>query len=147
MTKPTKLYYSITEVADMTELKPHILRYWETEFPVLHPKKNRAGNRAYRAKDIETVKLIRKLLYDDGFTIDGAKKQLKKLRSQGLKVGEDSSMESEEAVFETKTKKVEAKKKAKKLSRETESILLEIRDGLKEILNLLSPPKAVKSKR
>jgi DNA-binding transcriptional MerR regulator len=71
-----KIYYSITEVAEMAQVKPHVLRYWETEFPVLRPRKNRAGNRTYREKDVRLVLLIRKLLYDDGFTIKGARRQL-----------------------------------------------------------------------
>jgi DNA-binding transcriptional MerR regulator len=73
---PTKLYYSITEVAELTNVKPHVLRYWETEFKALRPKKNRAGNRTYRAGDIQVIQLIKTLLYDEGFTIAGAKKRL-----------------------------------------------------------------------
>ena len=73
---PTKLYYSITEVAELTHVKPHVLRYWETEFKTLRPKKNRAGNRTYRAGDIKLIQSIKELLYDDGFTIAGAKKKL-----------------------------------------------------------------------
>jgi DNA-binding transcriptional MerR regulator len=72
-----KIYYTITEVAALTGLKPHILRYWETEFPMLRPRKNRAGNRVYRKKDIELVLTIKKLLYEDGFTIEGAKRKLR----------------------------------------------------------------------
>jgi len=73
---PSRLYYSITEVADMTGVRPHVLRYWETEFKALRPKKNRAGNRIYRAGDIKLIQLIKKLLYEDGFTIAGAKRKL-----------------------------------------------------------------------
>ncbi len=73
---PTRLYYSITEVAGITGVRPHVLRYWETEFKALRPKKNRAGNRIYRSGDIKIVLLIKKLLYEDGFTISGAKKKL-----------------------------------------------------------------------
>jgi len=73
---PTRLYYSITEVASMTGVRPHVLRYWETEFKVLRPKKNRAGNRIYRAGDIKIILLIRNLLYEDGFTIAGAKRKI-----------------------------------------------------------------------
>ena len=73
---PTKLYYSITEVAELTNVKPHVLRYWETEFKALRPRKNRAGNRTYRAGDINLIQSIKKLLYDEGFTIAGAKKRL-----------------------------------------------------------------------
>jgi len=73
-----KLYYSISEVAEISGLEPYVLRFWEKEFPQLHPKKNRAGNRTYQAKDIEVIKSIKKLLYDDGFTIEGARNILKK---------------------------------------------------------------------
>ncbi len=73
---PKKLYYSISEVCTITELEPHVLRYWESEFPLLRPKKNRAGNRAYREKDIEIIKYIKHLLYEEKFTIPGAKKKI-----------------------------------------------------------------------
>ena len=75
-TGSTKMYYSISEVSDMTGVKAHVLRYWETEFPSLRPKKNRAGNRNYRPKDIKAVLVIRDLLYREKFTISGARKKL-----------------------------------------------------------------------
>lgn len=75
---PTKTYYSITEVAKMTKVKPHVLRYWESEFPTLRPKKNRAGNRTYQMSDVRQLLLIKHLLYEEGFTIDGARKRLAK---------------------------------------------------------------------
>jgi DNA-binding transcriptional MerR regulator len=71
-----KTYYSISEVCAKTGLEPHVLRYWETEFSQLRPKKNSAGNRAYRDKDIDIVRLIKYLLYDEQYTIPGAKKKL-----------------------------------------------------------------------
>lgn len=74
-----KLYYSISEVSKMTSLKPYVLRYWETEFEQLKPSKNRAGNRIYRAQDIRVINLIKKLLYLDKYTIEGARQKLKKL--------------------------------------------------------------------
>ncbi len=73
---PGRLYYSIGEVAEMTGVKPHVLRYWESEFPMLRPKKNRAGNRSYRARDIKIVLVIRDLLYRERFTISGARRKL-----------------------------------------------------------------------
>lgn len=76
-TMPPKLYYSISEVSEMTGVKPHVLRYWESEFPDLRPKKNRAGNRSYRDKDIRMVSTIRDLLYKQGYTIQGARNQLR----------------------------------------------------------------------
>ena len=74
--KATKMYYSISEVSEMTGVKPHVLRYWETEFPSLKPRKNRAGNRNYRQKDIKAILVIRDLLYKEKFTINGARKKL-----------------------------------------------------------------------
>ena len=72
-----KLYYSISEVSKITGLKQYVLRYWETEFPELHPAKNRAGNRIYRDKDIDLIKKIKSLLYDEKFTIEGARHKLR----------------------------------------------------------------------
>ena len=79
----SKLYYSISEVADMTGLKPYVLRFWEREFPFLKPKKNRAGNRSYQQKDIDLINQIKHFLYDEGYTIEGAKSKLKTLRYEG----------------------------------------------------------------
>jgi DNA-binding transcriptional MerR regulator len=71
-----KLYYSISEVCSMTGLEQHVLRYWESEFPQLRPKKNRSGNRAYRTKEIKIIRYIKYLLYEEMFTIPGAKKKM-----------------------------------------------------------------------
>jgi DNA-binding transcriptional MerR regulator len=84
MTKISKVYYSISEVADLTGLEPHVLRYWESEFPMLRPLKNRGGNRAYRDKDIKLIFLIKKLLYHDRFTIEGARRQMSMAEDKGL---------------------------------------------------------------
>ncbi len=73
-----KLYYSIREVSEMTGLKPHVLRFWETEFEMLGPKKNRAGNRAYTERDLELVQRIQSLLRDDKYTIEGARQVLER---------------------------------------------------------------------
>jgi DNA-binding transcriptional MerR regulator len=83
-----KEYYSMGEVCDLTGLRPHVLRYWETQFDVLHPVKNRAGNRVFRAGDIEQVLLVKHLLYDQKYTIEGAKQKLDELRSGGQLVVE-----------------------------------------------------------
>jgi len=74
--KPDKLFYKISEVSKLTGLESYVLRYWETEFPVLRPKKNRGGQRTYEPKDIEMVVQIKTMLYEEGFTIAGARKQL-----------------------------------------------------------------------
>ncbi len=74
---PQKLYYRIGEVAEIAEVKPHVLRYWETEFGFLSPQKNEGNQRLYSLKDLEKVLLIRKLLYEDRFTIEGAKRRFR----------------------------------------------------------------------
>jgi DNA-binding transcriptional MerR regulator len=80
---PSKLYYSISEVATITGVKAHVLRYWESEFPTVRPKKTRAGARRYRQKDIDEIQTIKRLLYDEGFKIAGARKQLRELHRGG----------------------------------------------------------------
>ena len=74
--KVKKLYYAIGEVSELTKLKAYVLRYWETEFSQLRPPKNRAGNRTYRQRDIDIILKIKDLLYNQKFTIDGARKIL-----------------------------------------------------------------------
>ncbi len=78
-----KVYYSIGEVCDLTGLKPHVLRYWETQFDVLNPTKNRAGNRVYRSNEIEIILLVKHLLYEKKYTIEGANEQLVEMRRAG----------------------------------------------------------------
>jgi len=78
-----KIYYSIGEVCDLSGLKAHVLRYWETQFDVLKPTKNRAGNRVYRSRDVEVVLLVKHLLYDDKYTIEGANLKLIEMRRGG----------------------------------------------------------------
>ena len=78
-----KVYYSIGEVCDLTGLKPHVLRYWETQFGVLNPTKNRAGNRVYRPKEIEIILLVKHLLYEKKYTIEGANNRLVEMRKAG----------------------------------------------------------------
>ena len=73
---PEKLFFKIGEVCDITGVQAHVLRYWESEFPMLAPQKNRAGQRTYRKRDVEMVLRIKELLYEDQYTIAGAKKKL-----------------------------------------------------------------------
>ena len=73
---PQKLFYKIGEVCELTDTQPYVLRFWESEFPQLAPQKNRSGQRMYRREDIATVERIKALLYDEGFTIAGARKRL-----------------------------------------------------------------------
>ncbi len=78
-----KEYYSISEVCDLVGLKPHVLRYWESQFPVLNPSKNRSGNRVYQRKEIKLVLLVQHLLYKEKYTIEGARQRLDQLRRGG----------------------------------------------------------------
>jgi DNA-binding transcriptional MerR regulator len=76
----TKLYYTIGEVSELTEVKPHVLRYWESEFPSLRPRKDRGGSRRYRRQDIEEILVIKSLLYEEGYRIAGARQVLEQRR-------------------------------------------------------------------
>ncbi|MEP7075050.1 MAG: MerR family transcriptional regulator [Acidobacteriota bacterium] len=73
---PEKIYFKIGEVCELVGVQAHVLRYWETEFPMLSPQKNRSGQRSYRRRDVEIALRIKQLLYDEMFTIAGAKKKL-----------------------------------------------------------------------
>ena len=73
---PKKLYYKIREVCEILGVEAHVLRFWESEFPALAPPKSKTGQRTYRPKDIELLLRIKKLLYEEGFTIAGARKRL-----------------------------------------------------------------------
>ena len=99
MAFPDKIFFKIGEVCEIAGVEPYVLRFWETEFPNLAPEKSRSGHRIYRKKDVEMVLKIKELLYQRGFTIAGARKQLN--------------------------------------SRNRDRLLLQVRDGLREILALL----------
>jgi DNA-binding transcriptional MerR regulator len=75
---PNKLFFKISEVCEIVGVEPYVLRFWETEFPSLIPQKSKAGHRIYKRKDVENVLRIKELLYERGFTIAGARKQLSK---------------------------------------------------------------------
>ena len=74
--KPVQEFYSIGEVCALTDLKPHVLRYWESQFRFLNPAKNRSGNRVYKAREIELIMLVKHLLYTEKYTIEGARQKL-----------------------------------------------------------------------
>lgn len=83
---PEKLYYNIGEVADAFEVKPSLIRFWEKEFQIISPKKTQSGTRKFSSKDIEKFELIYTLVKERGFTLEGAKKQLKKGNKDNLDV-------------------------------------------------------------
>jgi DNA-binding transcriptional MerR regulator len=80
---PVREFFSIGDVCDLTELKPHVLRYWESQFRFLHPAKNRSGNRVYQRREVELIMLVKQLLYVEKYTIDGARKRVEEYRKAG----------------------------------------------------------------
>jgi DNA-binding transcriptional MerR regulator len=106
-----KLYYSIGEVSELTGLEQYTLRYWETEFPMLRPTKNRAGNRVYKESEIKLVQFIKSLLYDHRYTIEGARQKLK-----------DYKLTDTDLIF----------------APERSELIKEIKTELQEILNILN---------
>ena len=121
---PKKLYYKIREVCDIVGVEAHVLRFWETEFPALSPPKTKTGQRIYRPKDIELLLRIRKLLYEDGFTIPGARKQLSAAGSP--QVGADAEESTEAAEFsrpESEPEPVPASDLLRRVRAELENIL------------------------
>jgi DNA-binding transcriptional MerR regulator len=82
-TRPVQEFYSIGEVCTLTDLKPHVLRYWESQFRFLNPAKNRSGNRVYKAREVELIMLVKHLLYTEKFTIDGARQRVDQYRRTG----------------------------------------------------------------
>ncbi|HMI51810.1 MAG TPA: MerR family transcriptional regulator [Candidatus Saccharimonadales bacterium] len=116
--------YRIGEVSRLTDLKPFVLRYWETEFPMLEPVKSSRGHRLYRQEDVEMVLRIKRLLYDEGFTIAGARRHL---REQNGNADGDGSLATQSSVANGETP-------ADLLSRK---MLLDMRDSLRAFLTLL----------
>ena len=81
--EPVQEFFSIGEVCELTGLKPHVLRYWESQFRFLNPAKNRSGNRVYQRKEIELILLVKHLLYTEKYTIDGARQKVDEHRKGG----------------------------------------------------------------
>lgn len=102
---PEKIYFKIGEVCELVGVQAHVLRYWETEFPMLSPQKNKSGQRSYRRRDVEMALRIKKLLYDEMFTIAGAKKKLQGELRSGNKA---RSVTEPPAAAEKKLRYVEA---------------------------------------
>jgi DNA-binding transcriptional MerR regulator len=81
--RPTQEFFSIGEVCALTDLKPHVLRYWESQFRFLNPAKNRSGNRVYKSREVELVLLVKHLLYAEKYTIEGARQRVEQYRRSG----------------------------------------------------------------
>ena len=97
-TRQVQEFYSIGEVCSLTDLKPHVLRYWESQFRFLNPAKNRSGNRVYKSREVELIMLVKHLLYTEKFTIDGARQRIDQQRRTGeLKASARKAFEAEVA--------------------------------------------------
>ncbi|MDQ3673916.1 MAG: MerR family transcriptional regulator [Gemmatimonadota bacterium] len=81
--EPVQEFFSIGDVCALTDLKPHVLRYWESQFKFLHPAKNRSGNRVYQRREIELIMLVKQLLYTEKYTIDGARQKIDEYKKSG----------------------------------------------------------------
>jgi len=154
---PEKLFFKIGEVCELAGVQAHVLRYWESEFPTLAPQKNRAGQRVYRKRDVEMALRIKELLYDDQYTIAGAKKRLANDMRAGtrLKVvtpeagdetaAQSSLVEANSNAPDSKTNKVS---RANSSTAEERLALRKIAGELRELLGLLdeqnkvSPPRS-----
>ncbi len=118
--RPTQEFFSIGEVCALTDLKPHVLRYWESQFRFLNPAKNRSGNRVYKSREVELIMLVKHLLYNEKYTIEGARLRIEQYRKSG-----DLKSQVSRAASRT--------------------TLRELRDQLDEVLELLDgarPPEA-----
>jgi DNA-binding transcriptional MerR regulator len=121
---PNKLFFKIGEVCEITDTQPYVLRYWESEFPALAPAKNSSGQRIYRRRDIETVLRIKQLLYDEGFTIAGAKKRLESEMQGRVETPQPAPTNGGDDG-------------APKESAGRDDAIKQVREGLREILTLL----------
>jgi DNA-binding transcriptional MerR regulator len=120
--------YRIGEVARLTELKPFVLRYWETEFPMLEPVKSSSGHRMYRQEDVDLVFRIKRLLYDEGYTIAGARRHLREHKdgAENSHGGHSGSLSAASAALSEGPSQLLSRK-----------MLLDLRDALRAFLTLL----------
>jgi len=86
--QPVQEFFSIGDVCQLTDLKPHVLRYWESQFRFLNPAKNRSGNRVYQRREIDLILLVKHLLYTEKYTIEGARARIEQYRRSGTLKGE-----------------------------------------------------------
>jgi len=139
---PEKLFFRIGEVCDLIKVQPHVLRYWETEFPMLTPQKNRAGQRVYRRKDVEMVFRIRDLLYEEKFTIAGAKKKLldeSRAGSVRARIAETLPSETSESGSDPVSKQSDHS-----TSSHTRRVLRIIKSDLEDLLTRLKSDASIK---
>ncbi|MBI4212233.1 MAG: MerR family transcriptional regulator [Deltaproteobacteria bacterium] len=128
---PNKLYFRIGEVSDLLEVKPYVLRYWESEFPDIRPSKSKSGQRLYKRRDVEILLKIKELLYQERFTINGARKRLKEMVKNGsskvVEIVEPKKREERPVVTPaSKVEVVEAKPEQESIQKPTPSEVQEI---------------------
>lgn len=139
---PEKLFFKIGEVCQLAGVQAHVLRYWESEFPMLAPQKNRAGQRVYRKRDVEIALRIKELLYEDQYTIAGAKKRLANDLRAGGKLRVVSSDEPGEETESSTPRSTEVRRAAATSSpasrtAEDRKALRQVASELRELLSLL----------
>jgi DNA-binding transcriptional MerR regulator len=134
---PEKPLFRIGEVSRLTATKTFVLRYWESEFPTLQPVKSPSGHRLYRREDIETVFEIKRLLYEQGFTIAGARKHLAEQAGVGQNGGVASHRAEHSAATAMVAETAELPAKAKAATRVDRKLLLDLHEELRAILTLL----------
>ena len=125
---PRQLYYKIGEACKLLDIQPYVLRYWETEFPDLSPSKSRSGQRVYSENELALIRRIKELLYDEGFTIAGAKKRLETEAEAGEAAGEpetEGAADGDGAELDTR-----AAERIEQLERELRAALGEARELL-----------------
>ena len=124
---PDKLFFKIGDVADLIGVKPYVLRYWETEFPVLSPGKSNSGQRVYRRSDVENLMLIKHLLYTKRYSIEGARKRIRELRKEG----DLKKYKNKEVLGETSTR--EHQDRMRTLRKRAEELVSLVKTPLHEI--------------
>lgn len=155
---PEKLFFKIGEVCELAGVQAHVLRYWETEFPTLAPQKNRAGQRTYRRRDVEMALRIKELLYDEQYTIAGAKKKLANELRTGGPVRDSAAAAAKAPVRSLKpppslagrlssaatqpVPETSAPQSSYEVNNDSKAELRRIAAELKEILKLLNEPDA-----
>ena len=146
---PEKLFFKIGEVCELAGVQAHVLRYWESEFTMLAPQKNRAGQRVYRKRDVEIALRIKELLYEDQYTIAGAKKRLANdLRAGGkLKIVSSEDGDSEGDTAQTAAPGEVNSAKAHSMARASAEHRKSLRGVAKELRNLLALLDAPSKKR
>lgn len=133
---PDKLYFKIGEVAKLIDVEPHVLRFWESEFPQISPSKSRTKQRLYKKDDVQTILTIRELLYEQKFTIEGARRRLKEMKQlmKKNKKSDDSQISME---FAAEPKQEPAQQTAAALTPNNKKLVSEIRSVLKEMDQVL----------